>query len=212
MIEGQFEQAAELLAAVEDKWQLLHGEDVNGYTPLEAAGIGDGERTPMVEWLLAQGEDINYRSQVTGGAISRSIEEGTEKMFDFLVSIGADIHSVNRRKGRKDNTILTSVQQIAYLRSAEEKSVPEENILRKLLAYGADVNFQNHKGETALHLAVKQFFEPMKQPECPDIIALLIEHGADPNLRSLKGETAWDIAQRNQDVQALEIMKAARGT
>lgn len=55
---------------------------------------------------------------------------------------------------------------------------------RILLDAGADINFQNNDGATALHVAA--FF-------CrPEIVQLLLEKGADKNIRNKFGATAYE--------------------
>lgn len=58
--------------------------------------------------------------------------------------------------------------------------------IRELLAHGADVDAQNHKGQAPLHIAV--------QEECLDILELLMDRKADLNVMDMYGDTPLHYA------------------
>ena len=61
-------------------------------------------------------------------------------------------------------------------------------VARWFLENGADVNFADQDGNTALHLAVMQKMKP-------DLIQLLLERDADPQLNNKKGMTPALLAR-----------------
>jgi ankyrin repeat protein len=62
----------------------------------------------------------------------------------------------------------------------------------RMLHHGADVNFQNSKGFTALHLALKNNSDRRH-------ILMLLRHGADPTIRSRDGKSPLDLVRNRRD-------------
>ena len=56
----------------------------------------------------------------------------------------------------------------------------------------ADVNFQNSKGLTALHLVLKKNSDRRH-------VLMLLRHGADPTLRSRDGKSPLDLVRNRRD-------------
>ena len=61
-----------------------------------------------------------------------------------------------------------------------------------LLGAGANVNFQDSRGKTALHYALEKAYEPTK-------VRLLMRHGASPDLVDDKGVSATQKASRKRN-------------
>jgi hypothetical protein len=61
-----------------------------------------------------------------------------------------------------------------------------------LLRAGADVDFQDSKGKSALHYAIEKDFDPAR-------LRWLIRHGADPDRTDKNGVSARRKAQRKRD-------------
>ena len=59
----------------------------------------------------------------------------------------------------------------------------------RLIVRGADINYVNSNGFTALHICVENKLLPA--------IKFLLEQGADPHIMDLTGEDACDKAKRN---------------
>ncbi|SNZ10388.1 Ankyrin repeat-containing protein [Persephonella hydrogeniphila] len=72
--------------------------------------------------------------------------------------------------------------------------------VRLAIAKGANVNYQDEKGGTALHWAV---FYGHK-----DIVKLLLMQGADPYIKDKNGITPVDVARINQKKEILKILKS----
>ena len=76
--------------------------------------------------------------------------------------------------------------ELVYLCRGDRGGNPDE--VRRLLQQGADVNFQDHKGKTALHRAAKSGFLPAMK--------ILLQHKASLKLTDLKGETClFDVVR-----------------
>lgn len=96
--------------------------------------------------------------------------------IDLLVGHGAGVDPV-----AEDETPFLGAIKWSRFAAAE-----------RLLHHGADVNFQNSKGVTALHLLVK------KQSDRRHI-EMLLRYGADPSLRSKAGESPLSMVQNRRD-------------
>ena len=71
--------------------------------------------------------------------------------------------------------------------------------VRLAIAKGADVNYQDEKGGTALHWAV---FYGHKE-----IVRLLLMQGADPLIKDKNGITPVDVAKINRKREVLKILE-----
>jgi len=63
-------------------------------------------------------------------------------------------------------------------------------MIKFLVKNGVDINAQNSKGQTALHLASDTFKKSI-------LVKTLIELGADKTLKDKEGKTALDYAKSN---------------
>lgn len=72
------------------------------------------------------------------------------------------------------------------------------DIVRLLVANGADVNLQNEQGLTPLHYAVDVAIDGTIQQNRESIdwsvVDVLLELGAEPNIRDARGQTVYEIA------------------
>ena len=110
-----------------------------------------------------------------------------------LIKTGAD---VNARDNDGETALMAVIQRnegnmVTYRGDSKERVRHEAilvNILEALIAAGTDLNAQNQKCETALHLAADNADETM--------VKALIKAGADVNARDHKGETALFYAVR----------------
>jgi ankyrin repeat protein len=64
---------------------------------------------------------------------------------------------------------------------------------------GADVNFQDAKGKTALHHGVQKEFDP-------SLLTWLVRHGASPDIKDSEGVSARIRASRKRDKRFLEAL------
>lgn len=112
-------------------------------------------------------------------------EEPAEKddidseVISLLLKNGADPNAVD--KSKREHAL--SSEEPSALLLAVEWYQPEE-ILSALLSAGADINYQDANGQTALHYAYDD--EEMAQ--------FLIKNGVDQNIKNKEGQTALHMA------------------
>ncbi len=70
----------------------------------------------------------------------------------------------------------------------------------RLLRHGANVNFQDSKGRTALHLLLKKSSDRKH-------VAVLLRHGADPTLRDRAGVSPLDMVGKRRDKSWLALLQ-----
>jgi ankyrin repeat protein len=69
-----------------------------------------------------------------------------------------------------------------------------------LVQKGANVNYQDQKGKTALHLGVEKEFDPA-------LLKWLVKHGASPDIEDRDGVTPRLKASRKRDKRYFEALK-----
>ena len=103
--------------------------------------------------------------------------------IDLLARHGASIDPVT-----EDETPFLSAIKWSHFAAAE-----------RLLHHGANVNFQDSKGVTALYLV-------LKKESAPRHVAMLVRHGADPTIRSKDGKTPLDLVAKRRDKTYLNLL------
>jgi ankyrin repeat protein len=137
-------------------------------TPLWYA-ISRGGSLPMARLLLARGS--TPENALWAAAFAENVAA-----IDLLVRSGASLDPVT-----EDETPFLTAIKWSRFRAAE-----------RLLHHGANVNFQNSKGLTALHLVLKKNSDRRH-------VEMLLRHGADPTIRSRDGKSPLDLVRNRRD-------------
>ena len=162
--------------------------------------ILDQRETPSVETvklLLTKGADVNARID-DGTALMLAVRWGHTEIVKLLLDADAQVDARHR------------LGYSALMRSAS-RSIPEMNpprgqplpppaaeIMKLLLAKGADVNFLGRDGETAL-----------MEANSAEKVGLLVARGAQVNTRDKEGRTALMFAVDRGDVEVVEALLQA---
>ena len=136
-------------------------------TPLWYA-VGRGENLTLAKYLLEQGSDPNH-------CLFAAAFRNDVPAIKLLVESGADIDPVV-----EDGTPFLGAVRWSRFRGAEA-----------LLELGADVNFQDSRGMTALHYMLKKGSDERH-------FRTMIKHGARGDLRNGDGVTAAEIMRRKR--------------
>ena len=144
--------------------------------------IGRGENKPLAEWLLKRGADPDH-------SLWAANFRGDLEAIRLLVKHGADLEQET-----EDSTPFTGAIGYSRFAGAEE-----------LLKLGANPDFVNSKGMTALHMMLKKDSDPKH-------IAMVVRHGARGDIKDKAGVTAIDILRRKRDpaLRKLAEVLAAR--
>lgn len=139
-------------------------------TPLWYA-ISRGQHPALARFLLREGSTPEYCLWAAG------FKDDVETI-DLLIRHGASVDPVT-----EDETPFLGAIKWSRFAAAE-----------RLLHHGANVNFQNSKGLTALHLVLKKDSA----------------HGADPAIRSKDGRSPLDLVAKRRDKTYLELLSGRR--
>jgi ankyrin repeat protein len=108
-------------------------------------------------------------------------------------AVSAPVMGLPSKNGPSEFGLLTALLMAAPFGPPE--------LIRTLLAAGADVNARDVRGMTPLMLAVAT------DRQDPAVIRMLLEHGADTTIKSNLGETAGDWARRAALPTAMDLLK-----
>jgi ankyrin repeat protein len=157
------------------------GLDVNA-----SAFIHDGFQATPPWYAIARGRNLPLaRFLLKHGSTTENCLWAAA--FDLLVRSGAGVDPVT-----EDETPFLGAIKWSRFVAAE-----------RLLRHGANVNFQNSKGLTALHLL-------LKKNSAPPHVAMLLRHGADPAIRSRDGKSPLDLVARRRDTTYLDLLTRRR--
>ena len=171
---------------------LLHDADVdaplNHGTPGRRFSADYSLRYQLIGanafWLAAKyGELDIIRLLAAGGADPLAVPESG--MSALQAAMGIPQGTENRR-----NRVVSAYQPGPDKNNEERLAV---ELARVAIALGADVNASDARGNTTLHHAVRQRFEP--------VITLLAEAGADLNVSNDRDETPLNLAEGFRPVQ-----------
>lgn len=155
-----------------------HATDGLGWTALHLAS--SIRNKDLVQYFLEQGIDVNIQSDDHWTALHVANFQGDIEIIKHLIEAGADIHVVTEQ-GHLPATYASY-------------AIPFKKRLQMLdlfLQAGLDVNIQNQKGETALHLLVQS----RSRNKHKELIQYFVQKsGADIFAKDFKGRTALDIA------------------
>ncbi len=143
---------------------------LTGGTPFMFAVLGD--HISVASWLHEQGADINAKGSNGWSAATIAGAKGQTAMAQWLIEAGANINAPD------------VYQFTPLMRAVDNQHADTAQVLLEL--GGADVDFADESGNTALHFAVAN--------NQLDVVNLLLNSGADPQHKNRDGITPADLA------------------
>lgn len=134
----------------------------------------------LVRFLLQRGADVNRAPG--GGLFAASWWEDLD-ILDVLLEAGAE----------KEIVVGVTPFLAAW-------STGRFKAAKHLAERGADVNTQDPKGRTALHIGLEKEFDPA-------LLTWLVRHGASPDVEDERGVSARVKASRKRDTRYLTALR-----
>jgi ankyrin repeat protein len=168
----------------------------------------DAVRLPIVDALLKAGARVNVRDRQKQTPLFWALRFSTPAIVRRLLDAGADVNARDRQGGtplmaarRTVGGLHEGVDSAPALYNRIRPWDAEKELVEMLLARGAAINAQDHRGNTILH----QISLDMA------LLNLLVEHGADVNRRNRQGQTAlMQCAQHPDDLEGTLVKLAQR--
>lgn len=140
-----------------------------------------GDQRSLVEWLYAEGADINVVGSNGWTALTIAAAKGNAELLQWLLARGADAQ------------VRDVYRYTPMLRAVDNGYLNTAGIL--LALPDTDVNAQDEYDNTALHHAVSSGNR--------DMVELLLSKGANPDIKNRQQVSARELAEGVSDLESV---------
>ncbi|WP_289041139.1 ankyrin repeat domain-containing protein [uncultured Zobellia sp.] len=169
----------ETISYFAEKTDKINHADKDGHTALTAAIQNNS--ADVVTYLISKGASIDVLDKKGNNLVSYLFNgRGKPRDFDAKVAVLKD-------KGLDFTQVQGDNSTVWHLAVAKN----DLRLLKKVKAFGADINGKDKDGNTPLHYAAMK-------TENAEILKYLIANGADLKSTTEFGETAHDLASENE--------------
>ncbi|XP_057309398.1 ankyrin repeat domain-containing protein 27-like [Hydractinia symbiolongicarpus] len=154
-----------------------------------------------IKYLMSTVCKIDEKDLSGNTPIHYACYKGYRQIVKYLIQHGACLNFQNKQK--KNLLMITLCGETCKRRACKKGKDEVYSIIKLLLKEKCrNINLTDHKGNTALHVAVERATVCAVKRKC---ISLLIQHGANAEIVNHNQQTAYDIAKQNQVIQIQEI-------
>jgi ankyrin repeat protein len=196
---------------------LAQGADVNtvdtyGTTPIYKAAYAG--HTEIVNLLINAKANLNTSTIYSMATpLYVAAARGHTEIVRLLITAKANVNTTTTNRTtplaiatRNGHTEIAQIIQEKINELNEQLLNASQNgnltEIKNVLTQGAEINFRNNKGDTALYLAAHY--------NHPEIVQQLIDSGADINLTNNEGETPLFVASGKGHIEVIRSLLAAR--
>jgi ankyrin repeat protein len=174
----------------------------NDYTLRHGATVAD--ILFVAQELLKNGADINIADANGKTALLHAVDALSISSNHYHDYLGRDYWREDESEDEDDNDCYFDCEdEDDEVRKDAGMAVYNGNaidIIRGLLELGADINFRNAKGQTALMAVAMMNKNSIQQEQQEEIIRLLLAHGANAAMIDDEGKTSLTHAKENSSL------------
>jgi ankyrin repeat protein len=192
---GMFDMAQLLLS----RGAYINAKDKNERTVLHLAA--EKGQLELLKLFLNNNQDLNARDSMGLTPLhwsSRSNAREKMLVLEYLLQLHAVEPNATSKTGQTALHYLMDWPDHEIYRTIDDEKV---RITELLVKHGVAIDVQDEKGETALHIAVRN---PRK---CSDaLVKLLVKMGANLTLTDKNGKTVYEVAGANSRSESVAML------
>jgi ankyrin repeat protein len=154
-----------------------------------AVEIGTPE---MINFLITKGANVNGTNTFGITALHDAVRLKKPNIVELLIGRGANVNARSRIG-------ITVMDVINYGTSRPELEIAKQ-ILRLLIAGGADLNSRGIRSSTPIHHAIYSRVDPV------EVVTILLDAGADINSPDAEGKTPLDRAEVASKAKLINLL------